>query len=1075
MLFPNTDKYSRFTSQDFFDQDVMKRNQGFNTVNPMLELWQLFKSNQFQPISLGHVLSFFKRSKPDMIALLIDYAIQGFVDYDLKNEVISYKSKLAHHINNESKLLDYDKLFWESKSHYAKLNMNSFDLDIHDCEFFVLSDAHIVNVYPANGRVTVKKNRDLHFSGRVIGGLFDFIAKDCSFDYDKFQLFMPQIDSMIMFSEDKTQAKDMYGDYPLKRVKNVIEDVSGTIFIDDPKNKSSNKTFPDYPIFESREGGKVYFDQPFILNGEYKRDVFYFQIDYFEIKNLDNIIISDTKIPGRLVSGGIFPDIHEPLRLQPDNSLGFIHLIDSTGLPMYGGDAQYFHAVDLSNFGLRGKGRIKFVTSTVESDSLVFYLQSVRGEVNKFRVTPLLSNVEFPVASTEKAKLFYEPYNNELRVTSLKKPFNIFDECVFEGTVCIAPERMTGEGTLNFKRAELQSKEMTFKHHQVIAEDASLRIFDIKNDNLYSFTTNHFLSKIDFQTRIGEFTTENPQEISFINSGFKTNAQVFIWNPVDNNVLHFTWEDPFKEYAINSTPARELVKMKSANNILSTIEQGRRGVNFNLHTLDYDMEAYNLTATGVRFIPAGDAAIIPYNGEVKMFEKAVFERLTQARIVASRDNYYHELYNCSVQIEHGDDFTGNGYYDYIDAFDNIETLHFDTVWYFKTTKGIAAIQPEVDFTLSPHFGFYGSAELNSANEFLTFSGGVSMLHHCDEFESIPLRINQQIDPNNIFIEINARSRDMDDRVATVVMASSNQTGRIYTAFGSSKNQINDSEYITSLGFITYNYKEQAFQAASLKKLKNPTLPGNIISLYNNKCISIGEGDIDMGTKLGRVEFHTQGEIINYMLADSAEMNLTTSLDFFFNDNAMNFMSDFFVNTKELKYFDPNTDMNYKRSIANILGQEEFDKYEKERKSGIQISKLPEPFNVKFLFASLTFLWSKPNAAFESQTTLPLVFSAGKTISKEIPGRIVIEKKGSRNTLFIYFEVKRDFYFFQFDNNSLAAFSSHEKFNKAIGKTKAKHKNIGSKDGKPAFSYKLGNRGQKTRFTKKYFTPQIDND
>jgi len=238
-------------------------------------------------------------------------------------------------------------------------------------------------------------------------------------------------------------------------------------------------------------------------------------------------------------------------------------------------------------------------------------------------------------------------------------------------------------------------------------------------------------------------------------------------------------------------------------------------------------------------------------------------------------------------------------------------------------------------------------------------------------------------------------------------------------------------------------------------------------------MAVGEGDIDMGAKLGRVDFHTQGQVVNYMLADSAEMNLTTSIDFFFNDVAMNVMNDFFANAKDLKFFNPNTDNNYKQSLINILGQEEYNKYEKERTSGIQLGKLPEPLNVKFLFASLTFLWSKENAAFVSQTTLPLVFSAGKNVYKEIPGRIVIEKKGSKNTLYIYFELKKDYYFFQFDNNSVSAFSSDEKFNKAISKTKAKHKNLKASDGKPAFSYKSGNRGQKTRFTRKYFQDDTD--
>jgi len=1068
-LFQNTDKPALFQSQDYFDSEIMRYNKGYNDKNPMLELWELFKTYDFQPISMRHVLNAFRRSKTDMTILLVEYAVQGFIDYDIQNDVIYYKRKLANYLNNESKRRDYDNLLWKSKSHFATLNMKNFDLTIYDCDFFVISNSNIVNVYPAGEKVTVKKNRDLHFSGRVIGGLFDFVARGCNFDYEKFLLNMPEIDSMIMFSEDRSKPKDFYGEYPLKKVKNAVEDISGTLFIDAPSNKSGNKDLPDYPIFESREGGKVYFDQPFILNAEYKRDSFYFMIDYFVIKSLDNFDIAETKIPGRLVSGGIFPDIYEPLKLQSDNSLGFFHLTDSSGIPMFGGTAHYTHAISLSNNGLRGKGKINYLTSTVESDSLVFYLQSVRGESNSFYIKPQLASVEYPETFTTKAYLLFEPYKDEMHITSKKNPFAVFNESTFEGTLTLSPEALSGNGILNFKRAELQSKLMVLKHHAVESEKADLRIFDNKDTKEYAFITKNFSTQIDFSKRMGEFdATKDASEVRFITNGFKTDVQSFTWNPIDETLLRFTWNTSYSNKDIDATTARELVKIKSKENLLSTIDRGRRSVNFNLQRLDFDFDKNTLVAGGVPYIPVGDAAIIPKNGEVHIHEKATFSPLTDARILTSLNNLYHELHNCSVQIENGDDFKANGYYEYVDAFNTSQNIRFDTIWYFRNTKGIANILPENDFTLSPHFGFYGKAELNSAQEFLNFSGGVFMLHDCELEKSAPLRINQSIDPNNIFIEINNKSRDVNDRTATVAVASSNATGRIYTRFGGAKDQINDSEYITSSGFITYNYDEQAYQAASLEKLKNPKLQGNIISLFNKNCTAIGEGSIDMGAKLGRIDFNTNGQVVNYMQVDSAVMHLTTSIDFFFNDESMKIMNDYLLNVQDVTYVDPDADQIYMQSLINILGVEEYEKYTKARRGGIQQAKLPAQLNVKFLFSTLDFIWSKENAAFESQKTLPIVVSGGKNVYKEIPGRIVIEKKGSKNTLYIYLELKKDYFFFQFENNSLFAFSSDEKFNNAIIKTKAKHKMLSSKGGKAAYSYKIGNRGQKNRFTRKYF-------
>jgi len=1066
-LFQATDKNAFFQSQDFFDAEIMRKNKGFNTINPMFKLWELFKAYDFKPIPLRHIVSSFGSSQSDIIALLIDYAVQGFIDYDIQNNVISYKSKLAHYLNNEAKRRDYDNMFWESKSHFATLNMNNFDLKIYGCEFFVLSNTRIVNVYPADEIVTVKRNRDLHFSGRIIGGLFDFVARGCSFSYDNFTIQMPQIDSMVMFSLDKSKPKDIYGEYPLKKVRNVVEELSGTLYIDDSKNKSGNKSFPDYPIFESREGGKVFFDQPFILNAEYKRDSFFFLVDYFLIKNLDNFSIDSTRITGRLVSGGIFPDIHEPLMLQPDNSLGFIHKTSEAGLPLYGGKAHFYNTIEMSNKGLRGKGKIQYLTSTTESDSLVFYLPSVRGKANRFTIKPQLAQIEYPETQTADASLFFEPYQDKLKVTSKNTPFVLYNETKFDGTTTLTPEGLFGNGILNFNRTDLVSKSMTFKHHAVEADKADLRIYENENTKNIIFTSIDCFSKIDFQTRKGDFVSaDGASELRFVKNGMKAKIQEFTWNPIDENVLRFLWDDPFKNTSINLTPARELVKMNSKENILSTIDGGKKGFSFNVQILNYDFFNHVLDAKGVRYVSAGDAAIIPHNGEVTIYENATFKHLTKARIVAPRDSMYHELYDCSLQIENGEDFKGSGFYDYIDALNKVQTIPLDTIWYFRATKGMGSIHPEADFTLSPHFGFSGNVEVNSTHKYLTFSGGASLLHNCNLQQFEPLRIHQQVNPKHILLEINDKSRDVNNRKATVAVASSNLTGKIYTCFGAAKEQINDSEYITSSGFITYNTSKQAYQAASLEKLQNSELPGNIISLYNHTCTSIGEGAIDMGAKLGRVKFNTQGRIVNYMRADSAVMHLTTSIDFHFNSEATKIMNDYF--SKQEKWVYPYEDKNYIQSLKNILGQERYEKFERESTAGIRVGDLPEELVVKFLFTTLQFEWSEANAAFLSQKSLPLVISDGKTIYKEIPGRIVIEKKGSKNTLYIYFEMKKDFFFFQFENNSLSVFSSDEAFNEAIRKTKAKDKTLSAKGGQPSFSYKLGNNGQKARFTRRYF-------
>ena len=226
----------------------------------------------------------------------------------------------------------------------------------------------------------------------------------------------------------------------------------------------------------------------------------------------------------------------------------------------------------------------------------------------------------------------------------------------------------------------------------------------------------------------------------------------------------------------------------------------------------------------------------------------------------------------------------------------------------------------------------------------------------------------------------------------------------------------------------------------------------------------------MGTKLGRVSFVTNGTIINYMMADSAEMHLTTSIDFFFNEESMKSMNKALENSTTLDFVDVSSDQAYDMALYNILGKAEYQRYTRNVALGTQ-RRLPEALQVKFLFSNIDFEWDKEQSTFKSQTTLPLIICGAKTVYKMVPGRIVIEKRGSRNKLYLYFEFDNQYYYFQFDNNVVSGYSSDKNFNEAIKNTKPKNKSLAPDNAKglPSFSYKLGNLGWKNKFVKKYYT------
>ncbi|MDR1345096.1 MAG: hypothetical protein LBK03_00135 [Bacteroidales bacterium] len=1061
---------ARFESQNYFNSQVMREMQGFNEINPLYTLWEVFHRNKLNPLTLNQVCSHFKKSPVDIRRLLIDMAAFGFIEYDVINDRIIYRRKLAQYLNNDIDKMDYDNIVLESNTHFATIDLVTNRLNITGCEFFVLSDAQIVNVYPTGGKVTVKRNRDMDFSGKIIAGLFDFASHQCEFNYDKFEVGMNVIDTLILYSEDMNAPVNMYGEHKLRRIRSVIEELSGTLYIDVPGNKSGRVDYPDYPMFEARKGGHVFYDKQEVLGGVYTRDRFHFSLDRFIIKNLDNFSIDSMKFSGRLISGGIFEDIEEPLQIRPDFSLGFVYKTNPSGIKMYEGRATYHNVIDLSNRGLRGKGTIQYLTSTTIADDYIFYLDSTTGNPSSHVVAPQIAGTEYPPASVVNARLFWQPYQEQMFVYTKNSLMDIFGETRLSGFSRLTPSGMYGGGVLDFKRADLISQHFTFLHHALLADSSNLRIFMTEEKKEQVFSTSNYLSDINFQTRKGAFTSRDGfSEVFFIKNEYKARADYFEWSPIDDNLLSFKWNDPYAGVDINGQPARDLMDMASSGNELTATRPECRGLTFNAATADFDFGTNIIKCTGVRYIDVGDAAVIPDNGLITIREHADMDLLTGARIVAGRLGKFHELYRCTIKITAKNNMRGSGSYDYVDETDRVQTVAMDSIWFYQQTRAVGKISPESDFKLSPHFGFDGRVELNSLNEFLYFVGGVEIMHDCDNVKYARLRILQQVNPKAIYLEIHNRSKDVADRKAVVAIASANRTGRIYTCFGAAKDQFNDAEYISTFGYITYDHASNEFRAASMAKLEDPSQPGNIIRLNKYDCIATGTGAIDMGTKLGRVDFKTSGTITNYMKSDSADMRLSASIDFFFCEPAMKVMTDDIENSGSIDFFDPSSDDDYEQALFNMLGEKAYEKYKSELANTGRVKKIPDALKIKFLFSNVKFRWDEANSAFISQAQLYLAVCNSKEVDRVMPGRLVIEKKGSRNRFYFYTEFDSHFYFFQFENNSMYGFSSSTAFNEAIQAVSPSKRALNSARGLPAYSYKLGNRSQKNKFVKKYYS------
>ena len=264
--------------------------------------------------------------------------------------------------------------------------------------------------------------------------------------------------------------------------------------------------YPQYPIFNSKKDSYVYYDRPWIQEGVYTPDKFFFHLDPFTIDSLDNFSRAGLRFDGEFVSAGIFPDFRDTLRLQPDLSLGLVRETGDAGWPAYGGKGKFISTVKLSNEGLHGDGTIEYLTSTSKADDFLFLPDSMNSNVRSFvNRKEKLAGVEFPAVTADSVYEHWEPLKDVMYVNKKSKDLNMYEsQALLNGNIQLKPSGMTGEGIMTFAASELESKIFKYKSNVFDADTADFRLTS-DNTAALAFSTKNVNSHIDFSKRVGEF------------------------------------------------------------------------------------------------------------------------------------------------------------------------------------------------------------------------------------------------------------------------------------------------------------------------------------------------------------------------------------------------------------------------------------------------------------------------------------------------------------------------------------------------------------------------------------------
>lgn len=1065
---PGGEGNALFESNNYFREERYHRMQGMDDVNPLDYVLGYYKKVHSKEIYLEEFAGYIKKPVEVAEAMLLKLAIKGFLIYNTGSKTGIIKDRLFEYLNAMAKRTDYDVIQFNSTitaSSNATLSLLNFDMKLKGVGMVYLSDSQAVYIYPNKQELTLQKDRDFRFSGRIHAGLFDFFARDCSFEYAKFKLDMPSIDSLSF--KVKGREKNDYNETPLIRVKTVIRELSGDLLIDHPNNKSGTTSYPEYPIFNSKNDAYVYYDGRVIQKGVYKRDKFFFHVYPFSISNLDNFETDDIKFEGFLVSANIFPDIEEPLKVMPDYSLGFIRQTPPNGLPAYGGKGTFTNTIDLSHRGLKGDGVLKYLLATSSSHDFTFYPDSVRGIADEFVLAEKKGMPEYPPVRAAHVSTLWRPSQDLMSVSSIDSAIVMYNgEARINGTIQLSPASLTGVGMIKVADAEMDAALFKFKNRMFDSDTANFRLRTIDRTQL-AFATHNYKSHIDFDQRKGEFKSNGGgSKVEFPVNQYICYMDEFEWF-MDKEEIALSNSKTMATPAATNENMRQLVDIDISGSEFVSTNPKQDSLRFSSPKARYNLRNNIIYAEQVSFIKVADAAIFPEKGKVTIFKEAKMETLKNAKILANTITKFHAMHEAVVDISSRKSYAGIGNYDYIDDKGGKQSIFLDRIAVDSTlqTYGHSKITDSLNFHLNEHFDFAGDARLKASREYLTFAGGYRIHHDCDTIPKAKVRFEAEVNPKEILLPVPEELKDVNNRALFAALAFSSKNNHIYSAFLTNKQSYSDQDIISARGFVQYDAQKEEYQIASKEKLKQPSMPGSMLTLNTKNCLLHGEGKVNMGAAFGQLKLNSFGSVDYYVIPDSAQIDLVLTLDFFFSDNAMKMIPE---SIEKLNL--PAVDLGkekYKLALGEMMGVKDADEKISEISLYGGMKKLPSELNHTLVLADIAFKWNPLSNSFVSVGDIGIGNMEKTQLNKFVKGYIEITKKRSGDILDLYLELgDNDWYYFNYSRGLMQVIAANADFNKIITEMKPDKRTQKGEKGEETYRYSVSTVKKKKDFIRR---------
>jgi hypothetical protein len=1043
----------RFESTNYFSKADYHALRGMDAKHPMDFIEQFSTRKDTILLNIDDLASFWGRPSDQVVNAIGNLTKGGYVTFDPESRMLQIRPKLFHAIRANAKRTDYDPIEIKSEvpgtQRNASLNLLNLDLTVYGVKRVTLSDSQFVKIYPKGEEMIIRKNRDMKFGGIVNAGSTEYFGQEFFYSYENHKIDLLQCDSMRLRVWPFNPPYDKQ-----VRVKSVIRNVKGHIVIDGKDNKSGvKKDFHNYPILTSTTPTYVFYNDRSIHNGVYDSSSFYFKVDPFVMDSLDNFRVATQKFSGEFKSAGILPVLKEALSVQKDYSLGFIRKLPPEGIKLYGDKATFNNEIRLSNNGLQADGTIKFLTTTADSKAFTLFPDSLSGIAEKYKNVEQKGTVEVPEAHGVQLMVRYHPKAKVLYTQSRDSAIHMFDNtCKMRGTTALRPEGMTGRGRVYFNTAELTSRKFKFKSKIIDSDTANFRLKNHDLTNELAFKTDNVNAHIDFVQRLGEFKSNgNETKVEFPENEYICFMDRFKWF-MDNEDIELESDKRSVSGNINIDTDIDL----SGSNFFS-VRQGQDSLNFAAPKAKFDLKKKVINCQKVEFVNVGDAKIYPDSNKVTIRRKADMDPLKNAIIVCNYVTKYHKITDATVKINGRKNYQASGKYAYVDENKMTQFISFANIGLDTTFQTYAKgeVKPEERFMLSPHFEYKGGVELKANDKGLNFNGATRLVFNCASLSRDWLIFKGVVDPNDIRIPIGDILVNYDGGgILGSGISISPDSVAVYPSFMSTKIKKDHPELIGATGFLIFDKRLQEYQISTDEKLKENTLPGNLVAFAKEKCELKGDGKMSFGLKTGQLKLTPIGSVNQNLATGKTSMKVALMVDFPFDKDILKKVGDKINNYPDIQPFEYEKS-NYEKALRELIGMKDADKVIADLSLHGEVKRFPDELEKSMFFSDVTLNWIPEEGIWLSEGKIGISNFFNKQIFKYVDGRIMILKGRTFDVVSIVLKLDdSNWYFFTYAKELMEVVSSDSNFNKSIQETKDDKRKYKGEKGEQDFEYRF---------------------